>query len=162
MWDYLRETPTRSEGGLIFGIALLGNLLAMITAVLVLTTLGVDIKSALTEEEVLGLIQAPWKVILFAFLEEVGFRLPLLAASDLPPKKQPKIMAVMIVGLSTAFALPHGGWPHLMIQGIAGVTYSLVFLKFGGLRGNPFSALMIVTALHALHNLVGLAIYIWL
>jgi hypothetical protein len=47
----------------------------------------------------------------------------------------------------------HGGWPNIVLQGFAGLVYSVIFLKFGGLEKHFVKGLLASSFAHFLHNL---------
>lgn len=106
-----------------------------------------DIKSSIEK-----LMKQPiLNIILFllgaAFLEELIFRLPLAIFS--------LDNAFIVVVISTViFALVHNGnrpIRKLLVQGTAGVIYSLVFIKSGGLE-NPIVGIYWSTLYHFVTN----------
>lgn len=87
-------------------------------------------------------------------LEELIFRIiPLIILIRYVKNKFIIILSVLV--LSVAFALIHGGWEKVLLQGVGGVMYSIIFIKYsaGGTRFLQASAIVIL--MHIIFNLVA-------
>ncbi|MEI6346062.1 MAG: CPBP family intramembrane glutamic endopeptidase [bacterium] len=85
-------------------------------------------------------------------MEEILFRGP-LAAVAYKYKQFERVIAWTLIS-SILFGLAHGGPANILMQGLGGITYSVVFLKSGGLHGNPLKGLLASSSCHALFNLI--------
>ena len=89
-------------------------------------------------------------IVLLALIEEVIYRLPL----SIFVKLKFPTWAIMIVAiiLSVIFGLAHGNALNILVQGWAGLLYSILYLKCGGMQGKPGKAIFVTTLAHSLHN----------
>src|SRR3989344_1419419 len=70
-----------------------------------------------------------------AIFEEILFRLiPLKLASKLGSGNAVAIFSAAVAS-SAVFGYMHGGWVHLSMQGIVGLMFCAVYLKYGGMQG---------------------------
>ena len=85
-----------------------------------------------------------------AFFEECMFRLPLavMVEHDWTVSQ----IALGVLGLSTVFGLLHGGILNILVQGVSGLLYSVLFLKCGGYQGRIGKPILCSTAVHFLFN----------
>lgn len=83
-----------------------------------------------------------------AVSEEIVFRLiPLKLAWWIG--RGNKVALFLTAGLSSiAFGYIHGGWKYVSVQGVGGALYSIIYLKFGGIRGKALIPLAAVSTLH--------------
>lgn len=92
---------------------------------------------------------------LFApFFEELLFRLPLAFFAWL--RLPLELVLCLAVLMSIWFGLLHGLAFNILFQGFAGLLYSILFLKCGGLQGKPSKALFVTFIAHAINNSVVL------
>ncbi len=108
-----------------------------------------------TEEVVLvASWQFPFELILGATLEELVFRIiPLVILLRYMPNKL--VTGASVLALSVAFAFIHGGWPTLLLQGIGGVVYSIVFLKYADNGKRILEASAVVILVHIIFNIMA-------
>lgn len=72
----------------------------------------------------------PVLIIVYAAVEECIFRVPLALIATIT--KQPWVVGLAMITLSVIFAIVHGSWWNIPIQGVLGFGFSIVFLKCGG------------------------------
>lgn len=83
-------------------------------------------------------------------VEELIFRVPLAIPAALGWER---LLPPSIAALSVLFGLAHGGgFPHVLVQGGAGVTLSLVFLRCGGLHRRVARGWACATASHGIFD----------
>lgn len=99
----------------------------------------------------------PFELILGATLEELIFRIIPLALL-LRFTRNRRIIIVSILALSVAFAFMHGGWPTLLLQGIGGVLYSILFIKYADNGKRLLEACAVVVLIHIIFNLLAVMI----
>ncbi len=87
-------------------------------------------------------------------IEECIFRFVPLALSSWSKNRWHVAIAIGIS--SFAFGLVHGGYANLPIQGISGVVFSLVFLKWSGWLEDLGKGLFASTAVHIAFNTTAL------
>jgi len=88
--------------------------------------------------------------ILAAVSEEIVYRtIPIYVAWRLNSRK---LLWVAILASSILFAFGHKGFSSLLIQGVAGVLYSIAYLKTGGWNGKILKPTLFVIALHVTWN----------
>ncbi len=94
----------------------------------------------------------PFLIFLFALIEEMTFRMPL---AILVHKNKPvKTILTFAVFFSVIFGFLHGGIEHIFMQGVAGMVFSIAFLKCGGLQKKHVKALLTSTTIHYLCNAI--------
>lgn len=92
----------------------------------------------------------PVLIAFAAFVEECAFRAPLaIVALD---ERKTSMVLLMAVFLSVVFGYVHGGASFILIQGVSGFLYSILFLKCGGLKTKILKPLTASTTLHFLFN----------
>jgi hypothetical protein len=93
----------------------------------------------------------PFLLFRDAFKEEILFRLPIAGMIEM----HWKIPLVIFSALSVQILF---GWlhakslPHVFLQGVGGICYSLLFLKCGGLSRNYLKATLTTAITHFLYN----------
>lgn len=116
-----------------------------------------------TEDKVIVeilLTNFPLLLIMAAAFEELIFRvIPMSFALSL---ENDYVVLITVLISSMLFGWTHGGWINVLLQGFGGLTLCLCFLKCGGFSGNFPKAFLCSTTLHALMNMISLAIYLWL
>ncbi|MDB5194001.1 MAG: phosphatase family protein [Parcubacteria group bacterium] len=90
-------------------------------------------------------------LVWYATLEEFKYRL-LPIGILVGFHASPRVLMTGIIVSSMWFGLIHGKPSHLLIQGIGGLLYSIVFLKCGGVEGRIFFPFACVCALHYAWN----------
>ena len=83
-------------------------------------------------------------------LEEVVFRLPLLWAVRRWDTSRP--LFVTLVLISASFGFIHGGFFHILIQGVLGLFLGVLFLKAGGINRNRRKAFGASLAAHLCYD----------
>ena len=104
------------------------------------------------------LSQPPYVIILMilaaAFIEEVIFRgLPTFFARRIFGERVAVILIIAVMS-SVVFGWIHGGPIKVLMQGVCGFIFYLIFLKCGGMRGKYAKALIASTMTHALVNII--------
>lgn len=120
-------------------------------AVMEFSALGFDVTSVKRQEFWSGWhgFAGIWPL---AGLEEIFFRAPLAIAAVLGPTWLVPLLATL---LSALFGLGHGAsLQHLVIQGGEGLILSFIFLRCGGLFGEPFKGWACSTMAHGVFNSV--------
>lgn len=95
-----------------------------------------------------------FRVWLGACLEEYLYRFfPIFISVEflLPASSFSAIIAV-IIATSIIFGWAYGNFWCIFVQGVAGLLYSLLFLKCGGLTDDYFKAFFAATSAHFIHN----------
>ncbi len=87
-----------------------------------------------------------------SFIEEVIFRLLPLGGFIYLCGVTWKVVGVALFS-SVLFGYWHGGYASILIQGVSGMIYALVFLKCGGLQKKYFEGLLSSWACHAGANI---------
>jgi len=90
-------------------------------------------------------------LFMLAFIEEFIFRF-LPAVFFLDRRSSYFDIVFYIVVTSWAFGMVHGGKMHLIFQGAGGLLFSIVYLKYGGIREKHFYGLFASTATHTFFN----------
>lgn len=81
-------------------------------------------------------------------LEEFVFRaVPLYLAARINQHHPSRIVLVAIIS-SVMFGRAHGGWDCVLIVGMAGLMYSALYLKCGGMRGAFWKPLLAASLAH--------------
>lgn len=96
-----------------------------------------------------------WWVILFpsALVEEMFFRAPL--SFVVPGLKRPFLIMLVVFGFSVAFGYVHPlRWWSVPIQGVFGLMISVMYLKFGGIRGKFVKPLLCTSVAHFAMNVM--------
>lgn len=95
-------------------------------------------------------------LLYLALTEEVIFRfLPLVLCISF--EKSRKFWPLVAIVSSILFALVHGSWGNIFLQGVGGLLYSVVFglISIKDAKIESFiKALITTTVLHAMYNLV--------
>lgn len=107
---------------------------------------------------------------IWSILEECLFRALLLTIVIAPLRKwragQSITTAMSLlagIGAAILFGLAHGGWLHVSVQGMMGVSCAIAFLKCGGIKGEYFAGTMTASATHVLANELLVVIqYFWM
>lgn len=97
-----------------------------------LRAVGVEVTSVLSPERSQQLLHEPSGLAIIwvnVVVEEGRFRVPLALAALFGRQR---LLPPAIAAFSIMFGLAHGAFPHVLIQGGAGVVLSLVFLRCGG------------------------------
>ena len=82
--------------------------------------------------------------------EEFLFRaLPLWVMVRLAPRWT---LIPVIVAISILFGMEHGGFVGVLFQGVGALTFSVFYLKCGGMKGAFLKPFLAVTLLHAAIN----------
>lgn len=96
---------------------------------------------------------------ILVFIEEVIFRLPITLIFKYSIPEYYKYFLVLL--LSIFFGLFHLGFYDsdlwflaLLFQGFAGLMYSFVYIKSGGVNGRPFEGLIVSTLAHVIINVI--------
>lgn len=89
-------------------------------------------------------------IIEYAFREELRYRLPLLLC--IVQSYSWWLVGGAVLISSCIFGSIHGDITNIPLQGVAGLLYSIVFLKCGGLQGRPYKALFSSTFCHSGYN----------
>ena len=107
-------------------------------------TLSVSGLSSLLSKELLG------SLLLIPLEEEFLFRaLPLWLAVRL---LRPWALVPIVLITSVVFGFGHEGAIGILFQGVGGITFSLVFLKCGGMRGAFWKPFITAVLLHVAVN----------
>ena len=101
----------------------------------------------------------PVFLFLAALFEELIFRLlPLLVGIailhgyDIEEKSSYYPRLILMFSAAIIFGYAHGSWVNIFLQGFAGLVFSLVWLKCGGLQKRWVKATLCSTLAHALYN----------
>lgn len=111
---------------------------------------GVFLKMNLIEE---GYGFCPiWQTIFFASVEELAFRfIPIVLVMKLIGPGL--TLWIIIIASSIILGILHGNFFHIFLQGLWGVVFSVIFLKFGGLYGSYLIAFLVVATIHSVYNM---------
>ena len=93
----------------------------------------------------------PGQVFYLAVMEELVFRFVLLGGAVQIWGATWPVLLVMVAS-SIVFGLMHGGPVNVLLQGVSGIVFCIVFLKCGGFDQNFLMALMIVAITHCIFN----------
>jgi membrane protease YdiL (CAAX protease family) len=91
-----------------------------------------------------------WLLPAAALTEEILFRLPLALIFWRRYRLESMLAAALV--LSLLFGYAHGGWYHVIFQGVSGFAFSLVFIKCGGYRYHYGKALLASGLSHTITN----------
>lgn len=95
----------------------------------------------------------PGHVFSLAVMEEMVFRFALLGGAVQIWGAAWPVLLIIIIS-SIIFGLMHGDPVNVLIQGVGGVVFCIVFLKCGGFDQNFLMALMIVAITHCIFNTI--------
>jgi membrane protease YdiL (CAAX protease family) len=87
-----------------------------------------------------------------AFFEEVIFRFIPIVYTLKFTRSLYVVVSVTIVS-SVIFGYVHGGFGHVPLQGVAGLFFSMVYIKTGGYLEMHRDALLTTTLIHFLYNM---------
>ncbi|MDO8571351.1 MAG: CPBP family glutamic-type intramembrane protease [bacterium] len=94
-----------------------------------------------------------------AYIEETLFRLPLIFFIWWFVKiRHIRWILLPALLLSMVFGAVHGGMKYILIQGVAGIIFSCVFLKAGALKGKIIEPLLASSLTHFLTNSIIVAL----
>ncbi len=98
-----------------------------------------------------------WSLLIAPVLEEMLFRvLPLAIISEKVRYHGGSGWLLLGSAISSViFGLMHGGWANVPLQGVAGFTLCLIFLKAGGRHGNYEKAGVAVFVMHSVYNVIS-------
>jgi membrane protease YdiL (CAAX protease family) len=92
----------------------------------------------------------PLLVVGGVILEEIIFRFPLsLFATRWGATRNILGLALL---LSLVFGWVHGSWHHVLLQGVVGFWWCLIYLKSGGLHDRYWKALLVTITAHTIYN----------
>jgi hypothetical protein len=90
--------------------------------------------------------------IIFSFLEENLSRLiPIMITMEIWGFG--KMLFLVIILSSFIFGIVHGYFACIFLQGIWGIVFSVIFLKFGGLYQEYITAWISVSIIHSVYNM---------
>lgn len=95
----------------------------------------------------------PGQIFSLAVIEEVTFRFVLLGGAIQIWGATWPVLLVMVIS-SIVFGLMHGGPVNILLQGVSGVVFSIVFLKCGGFDHAFLMALMVAAITHCIFNTI--------
>jgi membrane protease YdiL (CAAX protease family) len=95
----------------------------------------------------------PFFLLYAAACEELVFRLPLGFLAERWGASYKLLIGVILS--SMLFGIIHGNPYHLLMQGVSGILYSMIFLKCGGSNRNYIKAFLSCIAAHFLYNIVA-------
>ena len=139
----LRQLPK-----FIIGSALV-SIIVSIIGLIIITRIGLDISSGVAKMTQLTTMAFLTKWVVAFFLEEMLFRAPLYVPIYFG---WTNILIPCVIILSGIFGWLHGGIGNIFIQGLAGLVFSIVFLKCGGMQREFWKGLFSSTATHTASN----------
>lgn len=154
MFKWLEREPTLKQVMVWIPLSAIGYVVYC-ACVIVIATHFESMPAALTAKSALQWPILTWSFLpgLFclALIEEFLFRfLPSVCLLD--RKSSDFDLLFFILLTSWAFGMMHGGKDHLIFQGVAGLLFSIVFLKCGGMKEKYFLGLLASTVVHTCVN----------
>ncbi len=134
------------------------NIIYVINIVILLTMARFEDRGALQLSR--GIPWSSGDLFLLALGEEVFFRLmPIaiivtLCKNRMLPEAFMKLLLLVTIYSSVAFGLAHGHVYNILIQGVCGFTWCVIFLKCGGMNGKYYTALLCSALAHTMYNIV--------
>ena len=86
-----------------------------------------------------------------AFFEEIIYRFPISWIVKTSDKRLSSVIFASVI-LSLVFGLAHGHFLNILIQGVCGFMWSILYLKCGGFEGKILKPLIVTTLVHATYN----------
>ena len=96
----------------------------------------------------------PGQLFSLAVMEEIVFRFVLLGGAIQIWGATWPVLLVMIIS-SIVFGLMHGGPVNVLLQGVGGLVFCVIFLKCGAFGHNFLMALMVTAIAHCISNLIA-------
>jgi membrane protease YdiL (CAAX protease family) len=115
------------------------------------------IEVPLSESESEGIAIFSWSffgfILLVSVIEEFLFRImPLSLIMRLTKRRDVVLLTALIC--SALFGYVHGGLPHILLQGIGGFLYAVLFIKYSRQGSRVVEGSIVVIAVHSLFNLL--------
>lgn len=153
MFKWLEKEPTLKQFLVWAPLSAIGYV--VYCACMIVIAMHFEFMPALTTKSVLHWPILTWSFLpgLFclALIEEFFFRfLPSVCLLD--RKSSDFDLLFFILLTSWAFGMMHGGKEHLIFQGVAGLLFSAVYLKCGGIKEKYFLGLLASTVVHTCVN----------
>lgn len=113
----------------------------------------ITVPSVPCEKYAIVTISFPFLLFRDAIKEELLFRLPIAGMVELRWKIQ--FMIFSAFALQVLFGWLHAkSIPHVFLQGVGGICYSLLFLKCGGVSRRYIKATLVTSTTHFLYNFI--------
>ena len=154
--DWIFSTPKGAEYKMLpFLVVAWDQLYSIFVAQLLYTRERLDVMYEEGTEEVIHILSwnFPLELVGVAIIEELLFRIiPLIVLIRYVNNRFIIIVSVLV--LSASFALIHGGWEKIFLQGVGGVVYSILFIKYSAGGTKFLQASLVVILVHIIFNAV--------
>ena len=157
--DWIFRPPTAKEYMRLPFIVLGLDLLYNLAVIIVLVLLGIDPEPV---DDTHAVPIASWwfvlSIVWVSIEEEVIFRIiPLVLL--LRYVRNRVIIMVAVLAISALFGYVHHGWESIAMQGVGGVLYSILFIKYAENGTRYYQASAVVILVHTIYNAIIMMIY---
>lgn len=144
-----------SKGWRLVGLSaltLLINFFTSFSIILVLLALHIHLPDQLKNLDHANFFVILVTVLPGTFFEELLFRLPMALAVHRWGRSYKVLVSAVV--LSVVFGFVHGTVFNILIQGLVGFAYCILFLKAGGYVGKNKKAILTTWIVHSLYDLI--------
>lgn len=136
----------------IVAITIFSDFIISFVVITLLMSFGAKLPNQATDIEKLNRNLIPFVIALSTLIEELIFRLPLALAVRKWGRSK-KVLLVALI-LSILFGYSHGTAYNILIQGVVGFSFCLLFLKCGGYEKKYKNGLLTSWATHTIYDLL--------